>query len=184
LDFLKGPRSKPPLQEARLDIWKSPRSNIPQRSKRPSKSAESGQKKDVFLRDLHEFHMFSTRLEARLDFIKGPKLRSNHPLQEGRLDHTQKVQGPTHPSERVGWTFQTVQGPCGGGPVTRKTGGGVLQRRRLPPTTASYSRWPCSGGSRSRSSGRSRRARASAEKLQSAPRRTLVHGAGLPGGVN
>ena len=27
-------------------------------------------------------------------------------------------------------------------------------------------------------------ARASAEKLQSAPRRTLVHGAGLPGGVN
>ena len=28
------------------------------------------------------------------------------------------------------------------------------------------------------------RARASAEKLQSAPRRTLVHGAGLPWGVN
>ena len=28
------------------------------------------------------------------------------------------------------------------------------------------------------------RARASAEKLQSAPRRTLVHGAGLPGSVN
>ena len=58
------------------------------------------------------------------------------------------------------------------------------RRRRSPHTTASYSRWPCSGGSRSRSSGRSRRARASAEKLQSAPRRTLVHGAGLPGGVN
>ena len=37
---------------------------------------------------------------------------------------TQKGQGPTPPSERVGWTFQTVQGPWGGGPVRR---GGVLQ---------------------------------------------------------
>ena len=40
------------------------------------------------------------------------------------------------------------------------------RRRRSPPTTASCSRWPCSGGSRSRSSGRSRRVRASAEKLK------------------
>ena len=31
------------------------------------------------------FMAFFTRLEARLDFSKGP--RSNYPLQEGRLDH-------------------------------------------------------------------------------------------------
>jgi hypothetical protein len=47
-----------------------------------------------------------------------------------------KVQPP--PSERVGWTFQTVQGPWGGGPYTRGgerrykvtlvyyTGGGIM----------------------------------------------------------
>ena len=58
-----------------------------------------------------------------------------------------------------------------------RAGAGAERRRRpragerdvvdvVVPTTASYSRWPCiSGGSRSRSSGRSRRAPASAEKL-------------------
>jgi len=70
--------------------------------------------------------------------------------------------------------------------TTASTSSARARRGRRRPsftsyrTTASYSRWPCSGGSRSRSSGRSRRARASAEKLQSALRRTLVHGAGLP----
>ena len=35
----------------------------------------------------------------------------------------------TPPSERVGWTFQTVQGPRGGGPYTNW--GGVLQSYKV-----------------------------------------------------
>ena len=73
-------------------------------------------------------------------------------------------------------------GPGRGPPVScAPTAGDGGERKH------SYSRWPCSGEwgvAIEISSGRSRRARASAEKLQSAPRRTLVHGAGLPGGVN
>ena len=56
------------------------------------------------------------------------------PPQEGRLDHVNKVQGPTTPSERVGWTFKPVQGPWGGGPYTR---GGVLQSdARITPVSS------------------------------------------------
>ena len=71
-----------------------------------------------------------------MDFSKGP--RSNYPLQEGWLDHAKGPRSNPPPSERVGWTFQTVQGPWGGGPYTRGgerrykvtlvyyTGGGIM----------------------------------------------------------
>ena len=56
--YLKGPRSKPPLQEARLDIWKSPRSNIPHRGPRdPLQKCSEWAKKGCFLRDLQLFFM-------------------------------------------------------------------------------------------------------------------------------
>ena len=125
MDFLKGPRSKPPLQEARLDIWKSPRSNIPQRSKRPSKGAASGQRKVCFLRDLQVICMrFLRAWRLGCGLSKGP--RSNPPPTGGSVGPMQrsKHQGPTTPFERVDWTFQPVQGPWWGVPYTR---GVVLQ---------------------------------------------------------
>ena len=79
------------------------------------------------------FMAFFTRLEARLwTLLKRSKVQL--PPTGGSVGPRKraKVQGPTHPSERVGWTFQTVQGPCGGGPV--RWGGGLQSDARIKKT--------------------------------------------------